>query len=116
MKANVDVYSNVSMLEGVENCFEFTSTPPSTNVGPLGTIHKQHAQANKNKSKPCIETHICCWHIIVVVFVVIIGIVVVVIVVVEIDSVAMVFGVCLIAFGVLLLLITKEFWLPCCLS
>jgi hypothetical protein len=53
--------------------------------------------------------------IVVVVFVIIIGIVVVVIVIVEIDSIAMEFGVCLVTFGVLLLLITKEFWLPCCL-
>ncbi len=53
--------------------------------------------------------------IVIVVFVVIISIVVVVIVIIEIDSIVVVFGVCLIAFGVLLLLINKTFWLPCCL-
>jgi hypothetical protein len=53
--------------------------------------------------------------VVVVVFIVIIGIVVVVIVVAKINSIAMVFGVCLVAFCVLLLLTTKFFWLPCCL-
>jgi hypothetical protein len=48
MEANVDVNA-FPMLEIVENCLQLTPTPPSTSVGPLGIVHKLHAQARKKK-------------------------------------------------------------------
>ncbi len=48
MEANVDV-DGFPMLKVVENCLQLTSTPPSTSVGPLGLVHKLHAQARKKK-------------------------------------------------------------------
>jgi hypothetical protein len=50
MEANGDVDPALPMLKVVEICFQLTPTPPFTNVGPIGTIHKLHAQARKKKT------------------------------------------------------------------
>jgi hypothetical protein len=49
-EVNGDVEPTLPMLEVVENCFQPTPTPPFTNVGPIETIHKLHAQARKKKT------------------------------------------------------------------
>jgi hypothetical protein len=50
MEANGDVNPAFPMLKVVENCFQLTPTPPFTNVGPIGTIHKLCAQTRKKKT------------------------------------------------------------------
>lgn len=56
VKVNVDVDLTLPMSKVVENSLQSTSTPPSTSVRPLGTIHNMHAQAKKkNKYKLRIE-------------------------------------------------------------
>jgi hypothetical protein len=49
-EANGDVDLAFPMLEVVKNYFQPTPTPPFTNVGPIGTIHKLHAQARERKT------------------------------------------------------------------
>jgi hypothetical protein len=63
MEASVDVDA-LPMLEVVENYLQPTPTPPSTSVGPLGIVHKLHAQGRKKKIKLDTEITYCiyCWH------------------------------------------------------
>lgn len=50
MEINVVIDPTLPMLKVVDNCFQFTPTPPSTIVGPLRIIHKLHAHTRKKKS------------------------------------------------------------------